>query len=73
VDEMFGGYDHNVVLNSEDLSDMQWCIDGSMDQEYIDAAIYAISYFNGIEWVNASYIIEDDFENNCSSYKFTFT
>lgn len=62
-------YDHIVVLTLEDVSDMQWCIDESMSDEYIDAAKYAIEYYDGIEWVNASWTVESD----CSLYRFSFS
>jgi len=42
-------YDHIVTLSLEDARDMRWCIDEAMDEEYIEAAIYAIEYYDGIE------------------------
>lgn len=62
-------YDHIVTLTLEDVSNMVWGIDETMPQEYIDAAIYAIEYYDGIDWINASYVITDDL----SEYRFTFS
>lgn len=61
-----------VTLTLEDVSDMDWCIDGWMPQEFIDAAIYAIEYYDGIEWVNAEWTVEYD---DCTDlgYKYTFS
>jgi len=62
-------YDHIVTLSLEDARDMRWCIDEAMDEEYIEAAIYAIEYYDGIEWIGASWVLSDD----CSSYDFIFS
>jgi len=46
--------DHIVILSDVDIAGMDWCIDENMSDEYINAAIYAIEYYDGIEWFTAT-------------------
>ena len=61
--------DFIITLTLEDVSNMVWGIDENMPQEYIDAAIYAIEYYDAIEWIDTSYVLTSDL----SQFRFTFT
>lgn len=66
--EVFGS-NYIVTLTLEDVSNMVWGIDENMPQDYIDAAIYAIEYYDGIDWIDTDYVLT----SNLSKYRFTFT
>jgi hypothetical protein len=64
------GEDHIITLTQDDVIDMDWCICDDMSEEYIDAAVYAIEYYDdNVAWVNTTWVIT---ESDCSSYKFSY-